>query len=142
MAETIGLIFLIVVMAISAITDVKKRIIPNRLIIPSIGLALFFQIIEHNVINIILAFIAFMLLSILYTINSEFVGGGDIKLLVFVVLMLGPSFREYIYLTAGFTMIVWVFFFIKEKLTQEKQILPLALSMFLAIVTQLIMGLY
>lgn len=140
--EGARMIFLIVVMAIAAVTDIKNRMIPNRLIIPSIVVALVLQIFANNWINIVLAIVGFVFLGLLYTANTNFIGGGDIKLIIFTIMILGPAFKEYIYLFAIYTILVLIIYFIKEKITKEKQVLPLALSMLMASVTQIVLGLY
>jgi len=137
MLQTLETLLVVSVMAVSAITDTKKRVIPNRLVFPSIGLALLFQIVQFRLDHILIAMIGCSLLFILYTINENIIGGGDIKLIFFLSLMMGPKMSELVYTTAIYVLILWIYFYIKERRIKEKQILPLALALFLALVTNL-----
>ncbi len=132
-------LFLIAVMAILAVTDVRIRIIPNKIILPSILAAVIIQIIHTNVINILVAVVSFILLAILFQIDSNLIGGGDIKLIFFMALMIGPDMKGIILMFSIYTIAILVYYLAKEKITKEKQIFPLALSLFLAVITELLM---
>jgi Flp pilus assembly protein protease CpaA len=135
---TLEMILTVSVAAVAAVTDTKKRIIPNRLVFPAIGLALFLQLIQQRLDHLIIAMIGCSLLYLLYTFIPNFIGGGDIKLIFFLALMIGPDMSSLIYATAIYTAVVWVYFYIKELRTKEKQFLPLALPLFLGLITNLV----
>lgn len=87
--------------------------------------------------HIIIAVILCIPLFLLYTIIENFIGGGDIKLIFFLALMMGPKVSEIIYLSLIYTALLIVYYYIKEKKTKQKQVIPLALAIFLAVVTNM-----
>lgn len=84
--------FALIVTLIAAITDFKTGIIPNKLMVPSIAAALFFRIVMgpldpwFYLIGIFPAVVLFM--GALLT-SGKGVGGGDIKLMFLIGILLG-----------------------------------------------------
>ncbi len=84
--------FALIVTLIAAITDFKTGIIPNKLMVPSIAAALLFRIVMgpldlwFYLIGIFPAVVLFM--GALLT-SGKGVGGGDIKLMFLIGILLG-----------------------------------------------------
>ncbi|CAI6329951.1 prepilin peptidase [Bacillus subtilis] len=84
--------FALIVTLIAAITDFKTGIIPNKLMVPSIAVALLFRIVMgpldlwFYLIGIFPAVVLFM--GALLT-SGKGVGGGDIKLMFLIGILLG-----------------------------------------------------
>lgn len=136
----IEVIFLISVMVVLAITDIKKRELPNKVLIPAIVVAVLLQAITLNVLNVVIGLGTYIILFILYMINKKIIGGGDIKLLCLMSLILGPMMREVLTIAAGYTMILIAYYFVKEKVTGKEQIVPLAVSLLASVLTNFIGG--
>lgn len=136
----IEVIFLMSVMVVLAITDIKKRELPNKVLIPAIVVAVLLQVITLNIINVVIGLVTYIILFILYMINKKIIGGGDIKLLCLMSLILGPMMREVLTIAVGYTMILIAYYFVKEKMTGKEQIVPLAVSLLASVLTNFIGG--
>lgn len=138
--KEIEVILLISVMVVLAITDIKKRELPNKVLIPAIVVAVLLQAITLNVLNVVIGLGTYIILFILYMINKKIIGGGDIKLLCLMSLILGPMMREVLIIAVGYTMILIAYYFVKEKVTGKEQIVPLAVSLLASVLTNFIGG--
>jgi Flp pilus assembly protein protease CpaA len=92
MIETGIGVFISVVVTVAAVTDIRSRTIPNKLIYFALVCGLGLRLIHHELplLNSFLAFIVIGgLLYIAALVSADGMGGGDIKLGAFVALMLG-----------------------------------------------------
>lgn len=121
----LGLYFLVVLLAVGLI-DLEHQIIPNRIIIPAIGLGalLKFSLEPGSVVSSFLGFLVggiFLLLVSLLRKNA--MGGGDIKLSAFMGLILEIKVLLALFL-AFFTGAIAGLFLILLKIRGRKELIP------------------
>jgi len=124
-------ILVVIVLAAAAITDVKKREIPNWLLMAGIIASLIISAFRGwNVlaIRIIVAAILFLIMYFLL-FRTGLLPGGDIKALTFTVLALGPlMFVDWI----GYLAVCSIPCIIYYGIIRTGKTIPYALPMFLA----------
>lgn len=98
-----GFIVAIIISMIASYTDMKKRIIPDTLSVINIVLAILIYRthILNNLINAVILFLAMLFIAL---ITSSF-GGGDIKILSTMTLLIGRNIYFTI-LLAGIGMMI------------------------------------
>lgn len=111
--------------------DWKKRIIPDWLTLPLIGVAVLYQLFFGNVLNSLLSGIfVFAILLGLAVVLKGGIGGGDIKLFTFLATALGFP------MIGTLMMLSFLFAVLYGKLTSQKEIplAPFILSSFVLLV--------
>lgn len=124
--------FILSVAVYTAATDLINRTIKNKFIVPCILIALVIQIIQLNFVNIVIAIIAYLIMLFMLTDFPTLFGGGDLYLIVFLCLMFGPLMDVVLLNASISTAVLVAIYWIKEKLTAEKQTIPLAVSFMIA----------
>lgn len=82
--------FFITILAVLFITDLKKMIIPDRIVIPAIIISLIYVILQFLFEPVLMAFLIGLFFTALIIITKgKGMGGGDVKLGVFMGLALG-----------------------------------------------------
>lgn len=136
----LGLIITMAVTGVAAIYDLKERRVPNKLVFPAICLALVYNLCLFNTDNLIIALIALTMLLIVYFTSEKYIGGGDVKLIVFVTMMAGGEIKIIITYMCLYIIAMLPYYFIKELKTKQKQFVPFAVPLFLGVLTNAILG--
>lgn len=117
-------IALIIILIISSITDIKKRIIPNKLIVSGAVLGIYL-----NIANSTKEIIFFSITVFIILLLSPLKSGGDVKLLTLCVLYLGYEANKFFIILALVMFTVMIY---KKFKNQAIKSLPLAPFIFVA----------
>lgn len=136
--EYISTCILIICLTIATYTDLKKRIVPNKLILASLTIGLLINLHHFGFVN----GLKISLLRLLLAFTLVFLPGlspGDVKLFQ-IVSLLSPLKMTVliIYISFVITLIVWIIRKIKDKNLKEIVHLPFAPMIFGAYLSCLI----
>ncbi|EOD01420.1 prepilin peptidase [Caldisalinibacter kiritimatiensis] len=125
-------IILILVVGIAAYYDYKKRIVPDKLIFPSIFIGITIALINKEISKIVAAILLYFFLY-LFLYRTRIIPGGDIKVLVFIFTLTDWEFLfKVVYSTMIFTIPLYIYYLIKQSKNGKKEIIPLVVPIFLA----------
>ena len=128
-------LFIVSVTAFCAVTDIMKRKIPNRFIIPCILIGLVIQLVQLNILSIGIAILAYIIMITIYSINSDLIGGGDIYLITFLFMMFGTKIEVLLFPSLIYTVGLIIIYWFIQLVKKERQTIPLAVSLFAATLT-------
>lgn len=132
-------ILVCVTLIIAAVTDIKSRIIPNKLLISAAVVSLLISGYRGLFVLFMRLAAAIALFIVLYFFiyKNGFLPGGDMKAFVFIMLCLGPRlFVDLVGYMAIPTIMVMLFYLIRKGEIS----IPYALPMCIASVSLLIWG--
>lgn len=125
-------VVLLSILGMAAYFDYKERIVPNKLIYSGLVIGALMAVLQKEYNKIFAAIFIFLLLYLLFYKFRVLLPGGDIKALTFIVIAKGYDFFiQSLYFIIIFLIPLWIFYAIKEKRENEKQIIPLVVPMLL-----------
>ena len=133
---TLLYIFFIIILIIISIIDIKKRTVPNILILVLLLPTLVYNIFCDNQILFALA-ITLPFILLYYLTNS--IGGGDVKLIFVSSLLLGFQQMVYAIILSFFLSAVFSIILIILKKATKKSTIPFAPFLSTGIITMLLL---
>lgn len=117
----LSLIFLF----IASLTDIHKRIVPDKVSFSFIGFAILINFLDFNPINFLPGIIVFIIGLIIYYLGK--LGGGDIKMITGLALMIpffnGKTFVLQASIFAALTSLLFYSVYFTTKILRKKKIL-------------------
>ena len=129
-------IFFMIILIIISIIDIKKRTVPNILILVLLLPTLVYNILCNNQILFALA-ITLPFILLYYLTNS--IGGGDVKLIFVSSLLLGFQQMVYAIILSFFLSAVFSIILIILKKATKKSTIPFAPFLSTGIITMLLL---
>lgn len=134
-------IILIVILGIAAYYDWKERIVPNKLIFLGLGLGIALAIANKDYDKIVAAILVFLVLYLAFYHFKVIIPGGDIKVLVFTVLLKGSDF----FITSLYTIMIltipmWFYYYFKKNKTPKDKVIPLVVPIFIGCLYRIVGG--
>jgi len=120
----IKIIIALIFLFLASITDIKKRIVPNKISYPFIAIAFAFNLLDFNFYNLIPAIVVFCIGLIIYYFGK--LGGGDIKIIVGLSLLFpffnGKVFILQVIIFASLLSLLFFSPYYSIKLLEKKKI--------------------
>lgn len=119
-------IALLLITLVASYIDVKKRIIPNKLILIGLILGIIFSIFNQGYVYIVVSFLMAVLFALFF---EKGIGYGDKKLLSIIPLFLWEKTPMFFFILS----IVYLFYYYYQK-TKKVHKLPFAPGILLAVI--------
>lgn len=124
------IIDIILTIAMIAVIDVKRRVIPNRmlvyLVLSQLALVVCTEDATLSLVNIGISAVVFLLLVLLSKMSKEQIGMGDVKFLTCINLIFGLAFVVYSLLLSLLVMLLFIIPRLIMKKSNLKSELPFA----------------